>query len=303
MLGTRSAGELPWCPLILEATLRTTLKLPGESALRPRCKARTATRTTRATLASAIEDRTATLNAGVGTRHRCRRRRRRRRSFVHRPRPGLRHNHLARLNHGSSRSSGNHRLSCRSFGHRFGNSSNRWRNCGSRYNRTIAGRSIRWRGHIGNRRRLGHSGLRWRNLNCFSNRCNGSSLNFGFRDDRLDRRRNHHSGRSGDDRRRSDSDGRNRGWLDHHGNRRRRNGHSRPNHRSSGERTGSRTGNHRSRWGTRGDRWRGSRWRRRSIDDRRSLAWLRHNPARLGTSSDRRRRNITRRRRRGSGPT
>ncbi len=305
MLGTGAAGELAGGALILEATLRIALELAGISALRPRRKARPATgaaRTAWATLAATIEDGPAALNAGIGPRSSGRsRRRRRRRSFVNGTRPGLRHDDFASLYHGSQWCSDDW-LRCRSLGNRLGDGrGNGRRNGGSGRHSAVGRRDRHWRRCCDDRSGHGfsdsHGCRRNNNLGLLDNRSCGSCLNFWLGHDRLGWRRDDNDGSSNDRRRNNRRCSGHHRRLDHHGNGRRRYGDSRTDDRSSRSWAGPRTRNHRPRRGTGCDGGRRSGLLGRSIHDRRSLARLRNDPARLGTSNHRWRRNVTRRRR------
>ena len=292
MLGTRSAGELAGRTLILEAWI--SLELIRITALRARRKAGTAawsTRTAGTTLSAAIKDRTAALDAGVRTSRRSSGRRRWRRSLVDGARPGLRHDDLARLDDGSRRRNGD-RFRRGSFRNGLGDN---WRRRGSYRLRAIARRMAGCNGNRsfrnGSGRRFGDGDCRWRSCD-FGRFNDGSNLDFRFSGNGLCGLRNNGSRRGRDGRRN------NRGWscghgrLNHHGSRR-RNGDCRTSSRRSRLRTGRWTRNDRPGRRTRGDGR--SRCRRRDMDNRRSLARLRHDPARLRPGS---RSNETRRNRR-----
>jgi len=282
MLGTWSTGKLPRSTLSLKLigipTARATLRAWRKSA-RSRI-----TRTART-----LEDRLTALDPRTArSRSRGCRWRWRRRSLVHRTRPGLRHNHLARLNYRCSR----HYRS--RFNHRLGLCLNHWRSsrrfCG-RCGRRSCNRS---RGGLNNRSNRSRSSNR---RNRSSGRSNGSRfdglggrrlhLNRSFRlsHDSLNRRWSRRCGSLRNTRRRRNRRSyynctRRRSYRD---SRTRRNGNSAP----------TRPGNH-----DRGRRWpHRNRWRsRRRGDNLRSLPRLRHNLARLRARSLRRRNNHTRRR-------
>ena len=288
MLGTRSAGELARGTLILEATRRVALV----SALRTRCEAGTAARTTWSagtTLAAAIEDRTAALDAGIWTsRSRSSGGRRWRRSLVDGTRPSLRHNDFARLNDGRRRRNG-HGFRRRCFRNKFRDGGRRR---GHNWLHAVAGCSMDrgFRNRSG--RRLGDSDSRWRSYN-FGRFDDWSRLDFRFRNHRLGRRRDSSSGRSNDRRRNCGRWSWGHGRLDHHGNRRRRNRDGRTSSRGAGRRTRRRTGNDWPCRRTRGNSR--SRRGRRDMHNRRSLTRLRNNLARLWPGSNWRRRDESRR--------
>jgi hypothetical protein len=230
-------------------------------------------------LIAAIEDRPSALNARIGSSRRSRGRRRRRRRLVHRTRSSLRHNHLARLHNLYRRlRSGSHsldrrRCGCRSaaigrsarFDGRLGWLSFRSRDGSHLRSRLNGPRDLCRRSRLGHRSGLRSLDFRFRlGRRSHDRRSNGSRsdhrrscnrshhnnrrrdrLRNGLRSRLRSRRSNHHRRWTRNNRPSRRCRGRRCGnWrLDHHGHRWRRHGNRGADHRSTGNRPGSRAGN------------------------------------------------------------